>query len=286
MTVSPVIAPDGPLTEQALPVDIAPEQLNPSYTVPAENPYAPEAEWVPMEEVKPVPGEIDTSESAVQDFVPDEAMPITKVVLSKKSWFDKVLEWFGLARKSATVATMAGEAASMATMSQTEAAAQLVRRARNGDQNAMALIACVRDAAEKGNTKAIISARFMHEYIKTHPVGDTSEFGIEHVIPRRTPLPSDPATAAAVALSHGPILSRAWLERFVHAAHFGAEEVHAFKHGVMGRRMRNPNEKIQKANHAGRLIRHARKLQAVRMPNTAVSRFDANIGWELGEDIE
>jgi len=37
------------------------------------------------------------------------------------------------------------------------------------------------------------------------------------------------------------------------------------------------------ASDAGKAVGMARRIQAVRMPRNAVSKFDANVGWELGE---
>lgn len=282
---SPTIAPD------VLPPDVGPGMANPSDTVPAEDPYAPDAAWTDFQDQDISGGatgdnwDIEVGPATVEPDAPK--MPEPKPPVAKLSWFDKFLAWFGLSRKKVSEAVMAGEAATMASMSQTEAAAQLVRRARNGDQNAMAMIACVRDAAAQGNAKAIMSAKFMKDYIQRNPVDDSSEFGIDDVIPRKTPKPSDPATAAAMALSHGPPLTNPRIEEFVKAAKFTSEEIRAFKHGFDGRPMRNPAENIQQANRAGFLVAHARKLQLVRLPHTNITKkFDANIGWELGEDLE
>jgi hypothetical protein len=284
--VSPVVAPPVLEVQAKLPAGGSAGD----FTVPAADPYAKDATWDPFppDEEEGIPDEYLESPAKVQeDFVPVKSS-VKNAAIVQKSWIDRFLNWMGLSRKSVVSATMAGEAAAVASMTQVEAAAQLVRRAREGDQNAMATIACVREAAAKGNARAILSARYMHEYIKRHPVPDgaETEFGIDEVVPRRQLVGSDPSTAAAVALSHGPPLDGGRVGDIVRAAGYSTAEREAFKHGLAGRYMRNPAENIQRANQAGMLVAHARKLQAVRDPKTAVSKFDASVGWELGEDIE
>lgn len=45
----------------------------------------------------------------------------------------------------------------------------LVQRARNGDQNAIATIVMIRNAAAKGSRKALMAADIMRVYINDHP---------------------------------------------------------------------------------------------------------------------
>src|SRR3984957_730083 len=53
---------------------------------------------------------------------------------------------------------------------QEEGATDLVLRARAGDQNAMAIIAQVRESAKNGNPTALKSLRLIKAYITDHPV--------------------------------------------------------------------------------------------------------------------
>ena len=132
----------------------------------------------------------------------------------------------------------------------------------------MALIAQVRDNAKRGHSTAIRSYELMREYVKAHPVPEL-----------------DHAFNAGAKLSHMPILNNPRIKRFLSS--FGAEEKAAFTFGMKHKHNakvshRNPN--VSRAIHQGKIVGHARRLQAVRMPGSSLEKFDSRVGWELGED--
>jgi hypothetical protein len=108
----------------------------------------------------------------------EQAIPTVKTttVLAPGLW-DRFLSFLGLARKTIEVpASIHGETNSESVK---EAAESVVRRVRSGDQNAMALMAMVRDNAAAGNVRAKNSLRYMKMYIDKYPVGGAS-MGNEH----------------------------------------------------------------------------------------------------------
>lgn len=163
---------------------------------------------------------------------------------------------------------------------QREKAGELVERARQGDQNAMAIIALVRENRKKGNPRASCSFEFIQEYIQSHPI---ASFGAENE--RRKA--RDEYTWACPLLANGPTLTN---RRIVQTASvFGNEEDRrAFLFGVSraDRAQAAPgvlDETQVKLFKIGKVIGQARKLQAVRRPDSKISAFDPMIGWELGE---
>lgn len=60
----------------------------------------------------------------------------------------------------------------------------IVRRARLGDQNAMAMMAATRDNAMNGNLLASVSMRLFAKYIDRNPV-DSTMFGAESALDSR-----------------------------------------------------------------------------------------------------
>lgn len=60
-----------------------------------------------------------------------------------------------------------------------EASHTLVDRARQGDQNAMGMIAAIRNNSGRGNPKAKLAAQHMHAYIQSNPVKRRTNFGKE-----------------------------------------------------------------------------------------------------------
>ena len=98
----------------------------------------------------------------------------TAIAHHHASWWIRFLNWLGLEKKSITSASTVHGESSMSTASVKEAAESVVRRVRSGDQNAMALMAMVRDNASAGNPNAKISFRFMRMYIEKNPIGGVS----------------------------------------------------------------------------------------------------------------
>lgn len=58
---------------------------------------------------------------------------------------------------------------------QAAGAKQLVCCAREGDQNAMAMIACIREAADAGSPRALASAALIQDFIAKNPVPSQGE---------------------------------------------------------------------------------------------------------------
>ncbi len=179
-----------------------------------------------------------------------------------------------------------------------EAAESLVRRARQGDQNAMGMIAMVRQNAEKGVSQAKSAFAAIRQYISKNPSKNapmSSTIGFE---PKITP--------RAVKLANGPNLTASRIGAM--GSMFGAEANQAvFVIGVEG--WRKPrgvngdhypsnvnevkvgvdihtttvgadNKKILAASWDTGL---ARAIQLVRLPNSKISAFSPLAGWELGE---
>lgn len=191
------------------------------------------------------------------------------------SLWTRFLTWLGFMKAptvgGATTATVHGEHTTLR-----DHVSSVVRRARNGDQNAMALISLVRENAVKGHENAKLSYSLMQEYITKNPA-DGPQVGYEHFRPQKKRLPErHPSWAKAVRLSYGPILSNPRIAGI--ADHFGAEG-QSFLYGVSRPGIRAANE----AHHHGKVVGMARKLQAVRMPNSRISDYSPMVGWELGE---
>jgi hypothetical protein len=185
-----------------------------------------------------------------------------------KSFWQKLKELFGFGEKKPTAgATMSGEPTDVRSMVES-----VVRRARNGDQNAMALIALVRDNAQAGDQKARASYELLCEYVRCNPVENGSA------------PPFNPRIGAdAVALSHGPKLLNPRIERLL--SRFNGEGREAILHGLRNPSAPSPSRRpdINSAVRMGQIVGQARKLQAVREPGSSIAKFDTNVGWELGE---
>lgn len=154
-------------------------------------------------------------------------------------------------------------------------AGELVERARQGDQNAMAIIALVRDNAKLGQPRAKASAQFLQEYIAAHPVAD-----IGHEASAGTDF-----DWAIPALAEGIELDADRMNRV--ASVFGGEDGRVFLHGAIhGDKHIKPgmlHHRQKRVHQLGKALGHARRLQNVRKPNSKLSRFSPNVGWELGE---
>ncbi len=185
-----------------------------------------------------------------------------------RTLWQRILAFFGFGPKTAAVSTVHGNPTTAH-----EAVGQLVRRARNGDQNAMAMIAEAAKQAKGGNRRAAMTVQMMHDYIKRNPAGtSTISFGAE-------PSNVDPLFAKAVALSHTGLLSNPRIGDTLAA--LSPEEQDAFLMGMQGR----PTGKraLANANAAGYVVGQARKLQSLRMSHVPIGRHDALVAWELGE---
>lgn len=154
--------PSGPSS----PLDSLPPAYQDSPFLPAEglggktadtSPAAIPADWFDSPSVETSTGQ-SREEKAIS---PTQA----KMTLATKSVWRRILDFLGFKSKPTT--TFQGEA-----LSQQKEAEAVVRRVRNGDQNAMALMALIRDNAQAGNPRAALSLYYMRNYINANPVGE------------------------------------------------------------------------------------------------------------------
>lgn len=283
------VPPTGGGAEDPPPADMGPQAPLPSPS--AQDESTDSSAWTPPDEPvrqpaasPPVPSTamVKSTDSLAAVKSTDSAAP--------QSFWSKLLALFGFGKKAAPAATVHGED-NLQSMVES-----VVRRARNGDQNAMALIALVRDNAKKGHPKAQETFALLNEYVRCNPVGG-SHMGYEPDYVALTQAAGgarwngDPDYVAltqavdarwggeyadAVALSHGPLLTNPRIRALL--ARFNGAQQHAIVFGI-----EHPTS--QHKGHAvriGRILGHARRLQAVRhrMP---LSHFDPMVGWELGE---
>ncbi len=174
------------------------------------------------------------------------------------------------------------------------AAESLVRRARHGDQNAMGMIAMVRDHASNGVAQAKSAYAAIRQYIAKNPSQSVgmAKFGFEPRI-----------TVRAVKLANGPNLTAQRIGAM--GSMFGAEGNQAVfvigvegwrkPRGVNGDRYPNDVNKVsvgvelpgsgmnKKILDASWDTGMARAIQLVRLPNTKITPFSPMAGWELGE---
>jgi hypothetical protein len=99
------------------------------------------------------------------------ALALPVATPQKLGIFQRLMAWLGFVKKSN--AQIAGDA----PMSRLEAAGSLVRRARQGDQNAMAVIVMARENAQRGNVQAKLAVACIKKYIEANPAGPSSFAG-------------------------------------------------------------------------------------------------------------
>lgn len=158
-------------------------------------------------------------------------------------------------------------------------------RARLGDQNAIAMMAMVRDNAKRGIPKAVQSFQYMNDFVAKNPVVPGS-FSGEMCAPC-----VNPDTHSAVQLANGPMLSNSRISRVV--ASFGAEDREVILSGI--RKWQSDHDEAHKKLSArldsmqreilkiGRTLGKARALQIVRSPNGPIAAYSSDVAWELGE---
>jgi hypothetical protein len=156
----------------------------------------------------------------------------------------------------------------------------LVRRARLGDQNAMGMIAMVRQKAEKGAPRAQKAQSEIMLYIQSHPHGD-SMMGHE---PRLT----HASVLASSKLANGPLLTRARIEEI--ASTLGEDMEKALLFGCANYRAPGRLEAFSKrfpaksgAFQTGASVGLARSIQMLRVPGSPIAKFSPDVAWELGE---
>ncbi len=206
-------------------------------------------------------------------------------------------------------------------MSVETAAAELVDRTRQGDQNAEALICQIRDTARKGNVKAKKALQALEEYVQKHPIeahisfGEESQMGVEvdfederkcdvcahafyHALANdgdyvkvvRTKIPPLVVLSvnkAITSLANGPSLLAGRHGNLIAEVResFTEEEQLAFadgiKHGITELASVRPD--LQAAFLFGHVLGTARAYQAVRLPHTPLRVLGPQVGAEFGE---
>ncbi len=276
--IPPVLSTGPAIAPQSMQPAPSPVPMRPVYqpvSQPTQSTYSPvsqpaQQQWSPpptWDEVQSTTAESRLTKSggaALQAAIDPDLKP-------KLSLWHRILVFLHIEKAPAT---MGAESTSRVGL-----AHATVRAARNGDQNAMALMAAVRDDAAKGNFQAQVSMKLMQEYINQNPVGSAT-FAAD---PRADML-ARRATSIAVCLADGPPLSNASIGLLADRARFSGETREAFFSGVVGAMPKSrPTPPIREAHRAGTIVAVARKLQALRAPSVRVGSVDANLGWELGE---
>lgn len=172
--------------------------------------------------------------------------------------------------------------ASVTPKRQSVAARQLVVRARQGDQNAMAMIARVAEVAKQPNPplRAVIAHRLIQDYIKKNPADPDAIFGAdppkavsfpkEEVANLRNPVTFPDAfrrmqgvvngvLVACLVLAEGPMLSLDVLSHY-------------------GNYIRSGNVDTAEAIAT---VDHARRIQSIRHPQTPLWVLSPEVSWEL-----
>lgn len=267
-SIPPAINSTGPAQEKKLDTAIA--TLSPALSA-APLPTISEAPQEPEESMWEPPSEPSTTDKSVEPAKEKAAIVVTTSASPPKpSLWVRFLTFLGF-RKRETGASIHGEG----LQSMIEG---VVKRARCGDQNAMALIALVRDNAAKGDPKAATSLLLLKEYVKANPVG----FGYEPDYVALTQAvgtrwAGDDVFCDGVALSHGPVLTNHRVREGL--GQFGGEARNAAQFGMSHLESESKRNDVK----AGQILGHARRLQAVRMRESSLTKFDPVVGWELGE---
>jgi hypothetical protein len=110
---------------------------------------------------------------------------------------DRMAHLFGAEGLTVQANQLAGKAREV--RKQAAGARELIDRARTGDQNAMGLIAGVREAALAGSPRAQASCKLMLKYCELYPMQELGPLG-EHPT-------ADPGQAFQQAVAHGHITS-------------------------------------------------------------------------------
>jgi hypothetical protein len=197
----------------------------------------------------------------------------------------------------------------------------IVERARLGDQNALALIICVRENAGKGNALAKKSLGMITDYAKSNPPGrrpssqsqvhgafssllarlrdwakrvTSPEDYVKTVVaqvPKLGPTIAD-TLQASHALANGPPIDATLLQS-VQAALPTDPEKKAFAFAaqsagtpkaIAAAASNSKDPVVKAALQLGFALGQARRVQLVRSPETPLAHYSRVVAWELGED--
>lgn len=166
-------------------------------------------------------------------------------------------------------------------MNQAEAAANLVIRSRQGDQNAVAMIAMVRENANRGVKKAQDTYRLIESYVKSHPY---TEMGSEEIQSKQN---EDSLKHCVQLANFGVSLTKKNIKKMANtfAGHrdafmFGVENFRDLK-GISQKQSEHPHH--ANAIVYGRNVGLARNIQLAKDPQIPLRHSFPNIAWELGE---
>ena len=228
---------------------------------------------------------------------------LTAIIMRIKAWLRSFLEEkpeFGMAQPQTIP----------------EAAGHLVERSRQGDQNAIAMICQIRDAANRGEARAKATASAIMNYIKRNPAtqmggeGSTMDhcdamandildcFGAELpyqdiLVQKVIPLAEANVKKAIVTVAQGPILFASGdgesLVRRVGEALPEGQVREAYRLGATDAAaamdvMKNVRDLGHDAEHAlllGYVLGKARQLQLVRIPNVPIGVQSELASFEL-----
>lgn len=210
------------------------------------------------------------------------------------------MDHFGADPQAETVATNAG--ARMLSNAETQkirlATEGLVERARCGDQNAMAMIAEVRDKATKQprNKRAQMAFKALKDYVQKHPVAEhalTDQMGADSLGASAVlaPVQSFPLSRertmqrTAVTLANSAPMSKAHVLHMASTFCGGdpkAAQVILMGVGVPGKPMpAGAAPGVQNLHDLGRSIGMARRIQQAREPKASVASLGRVVSWEL-----
>ncbi len=277
---TPIYAPPGtPSTYNPTrtPITAAPDQRVPMTNgdLPpssSSSGYAPQSYDVAPSYAPPTPsGSTPTTDIPTSPFTPSASNPVaTGNATSSPGIFTRLWRFFFGAPKASTTLAAHGEPGPL--MSLAHETSCLVRRARCGDQNAMAMINLIRENADAGMPLARQSHALIGAYIRANPVAGAAMAGESSGI--------NPVNVTAVRLSFGPPLSNISVSDY--CARFSPSQCDAFVEGMYFRPETSDDPALGSANILGRAVAKARRLQAVRAGGP-IAAFDQASAWELGE---
>lgn len=184
--------------------------------------------------------------------------------------------------------TMHNNKASSIDESQKIAAEALVKRARCGDQHAIAIISLVRTNANKNIPRAKQAFKYIQDYIANHPTDDTLH-GEEPSLSVPVRLVDNSATRFA----NGPNLDKHVVGNLIRT--FGGKRSRKRKliiHGISNFGNETELTKLkqrlkgdeQALIHLGECIGRARAIQAIRK-GYPIAILSKTAAWELGENV-
>jgi len=167
------------------------------------------------------------------------------------------------------------------------AAKGLIARARDGDQVAVDILATTRDQALKGNAHAKFSFDILNELV------DGNFISIGHEELTKAAYTADPEIYSLAVAKHlptevmilvnGPQITAKLLACITRALSSHEQRLFAFGIEHHDDTIEEPASKPVSIVNCGKAIERARRIQFLRLPESAVKAVYPNVGWELGE---